>query len=72
VSAEEKLMTMERVMEALSHEAVTVLFVEHDMDIVGQFSDRVVAFYNGRIIADDRPEAALNNADVKRYVTGHA
>ncbi|HMX16574.1 MAG TPA: ABC transporter ATP-binding protein [Rhodocyclaceae bacterium] len=72
VSAEEKVPAMERVMEALEQEAVTVVFVEHDMDIVSQFSQRVIAFYSGRIIADDAPAAVLGNADVRRYVTGQA
>jgi branched-chain amino acid transport system ATP-binding protein len=30
----------------------------------------VVAFYSGRIIADDTPAAALTAPDVRRYVTG--
>ena len=70
VSADEKFPMMETVMRALSQEAVTVLFVEHDMDIVERFADRVVAFYSGRIIADDTPELALSAPDVRRYVTG--
>lgn len=70
VSAEEKFVAMERVMEALSHEAVTVVFVEHDMDIVARFSERVIAFYSGRIIADAEPDAVLKNPEVQRYVTG--
>ena len=70
VSADEKFPMMETVMRALAQEAVTVLFVEHDMDIVERFADRVVAFYSGRIIADDTPELALSAPDVRRYVTG--
>ncbi|OWW18281.1 ABC transporter ATP-binding protein [Noviherbaspirillum denitrificans] len=70
VSAEEKFVAMERIMAGLSHEAVTVVFVEHDMDIVARFSERVIAFYSGRIIADATPDAVLMNPEVKRYVTG--
>ncbi|MGB4345230.1 MAG: ABC transporter ATP-binding protein [Burkholderiaceae bacterium] len=70
VSGDEKFPMMETVMRALAQEAVTVLFVEHDMDIVERFADRVVAFYSGRIIADDVPAAALAAPDVRRYVTG--
>jgi branched-chain amino acid transport system ATP-binding protein len=70
VSAEEKFSTMESVMQALSHAAVTVVFVEHDMDIVSRFSDRVIAFYSGRILTDGAPDAVLGNPEVKRYVTG--
>ena len=47
-----------------------MLFVEHDMDIVDRYADRVIAFYSGRIIADDKPAAALAADDVRRYVTG--
>jgi branched-chain amino acid transport system ATP-binding protein len=71
VSAEEKFPMMATIMAALGHEQdTTVLFVEHDMDIVARHATRVVAFYAGRIIADDRPEVALATADVRRYVTG--
>jgi branched-chain amino acid transport system ATP-binding protein len=70
VSAEEKFAAMERVMEALEGEAATVLFVEHDMDIVSRFSERVIAFYSGRVIADGAPAHVLADADVIKYVTG--
>lgn len=70
VSADEKFPMMDTVMRALDGSPTTVLFVEHDMDIVAQYSERVIAFYSGRIIADDKPEQALSMSDVKRYVTG--
>ena len=70
VSAEEKFPMMDTIMSALGHEAMTVLFVEHDMDIVERYASRVVAFDAGRIIADDAPAAALAEDDVRRYVTG--
>jgi branched-chain amino acid transport system ATP-binding protein len=71
VSAEEKFPMMDTLMTALGGERdTTVLFVEHDMDIVGRYADRVIAFYSGRIIADDVPDKALATDDVRRYVTG--
>lgn len=70
VSIEEKFPMMDIVMRALEQEAMTVLFVEHDMDIVERYADRVVAFYSGRIIANDKPDVALAAPDVRRYVTG--
>ena len=71
VSAEEKFPMMDTIMAALGQEqGTTVLFVEHDMDIVERHADRVIAFYAGRIIADDKPAIALNTDDVRRYVTG--
>jgi branched-chain amino acid transport system ATP-binding protein len=70
VAAEEKFPMMDTVMQALEGQPLTALFVEHDMDIVSRYCDRVIAFYSGRIIADDVPALALANADVRRYVTG--
>ena len=70
VSADEKFPAMERVMEALQGEAATILFVEHDMDIVARFSERVIAFYSGRVIADGPPAEVMANLEVRRYITG--
>ena len=71
VSAEEKFPMMATIMDALGQEAeTTVLFVEHDMDIVERHASRVIAFYAGRVIADDTPAVALAADDVRRYVTG--
>ncbi len=72
VSASEKFHAMHRVMDALEGEAATVVFIEHDMDIVAEFSERVIAFYSGRVIADGSPSEVLADADVQRHVTGHA
>jgi branched-chain amino acid transport system ATP-binding protein len=72
VSAEEKFVTMDRVIHAVALDAATIVFVEHDMDIVSRYADRVLAFYSGRIIADGNPEVVLRDAEVRRYVTGGA
>jgi len=57
VSAEEKFDIMDRVMEVVRSRNVTVLFVEHDMDIVQRYSERVLAFYSGRVLADGAAQA---------------
>jgi branched-chain amino acid transport system ATP-binding protein len=72
VSAEEKFVTMDRVIHAVAPDAATIVFVEHDMEIVSRYADRVVAFYQGRILADGAPSDVLKDAEVRRYVTGGA
>ena len=72
VSAEEKFAIMEMIMKAVRAEGTTVLFVEHDMEVVSRFAERVLAFYDGRIIADAPPAQALNDPEVKRFVVGGA
>lgn len=70
VAAEEKFPIMDLVMDVLAKEQVTILFVEHDMEIVTRYSERILAFYDGEIIANDTPEEALSDEMVQRYVTG--
>jgi branched-chain amino acid transport system ATP-binding protein len=70
VAADEKYGIMDLVMGAVRGQGVTVLFVEHDMDIVSRYSGRVVAFYDGRVIADGEPGKVLGDAEVRRYVIG--
>ena len=72
VSAQEKFGIMQMVLDAVRAEGTTVLFVEHDMEVVSRFAQRVLAFYDGRIIVDAPPQAALADPQVKRYVVGHA
>ncbi len=70
VSAEEKFVLMDLVMEAVRTQKVTVLFVEHDMEIVNRYTHRVLAFSEGRVIADDEPDIALNDPEVRKYIIG--
>jgi branched-chain amino acid transport system ATP-binding protein len=70
VSADEKFAIMDTVMTAVRADKVTILFVEHDMEIVSRYTQRVLAFYDGRIIADGAPDAVLNDDEVRKYVVG--
>jgi len=70
ISSEEKFEFMSVVMGALAEGNVTVLIVEHDMDIIQRFVSRVLAFSQGRIICDAPPAEALSNAEVIQYVLG--
>ena len=70
VSAEEKFGVMDTVMQAVRPQGVTVLFVEHDMEIVERYGERVLAFYEGRIIADGAPRQVLENPEVREFVVG--
>ncbi len=70
ISLEEKFDLMEVIMAALKARGTTVLFVEHDMEIVRRFADRVLAFYDGTVIADGPPTVALDDPRVAEFITG--
>lgn len=48
----------------LQREGNTVLFIEHDMDVVQEISDWVVVMAEGKVIAEDRPLGIAGNPEV--------
>jgi len=70
VSADEKFSLMDLVLGAIRADRVTVLFVEHDMDIVRRYTQRILAFYDGKVIADGASAAVLADPEVRRLVVG--
>ncbi len=70
ISIEEKFDIMHVVMAALRSRKITVLFVEHDMEIVARFAERVLAFYDGTLIADGTPDQTLSDPRVQMLIGG--
>ncbi len=70
VSADEKMQIMDVLMSALKSKDTTVLFIEHDMEVVEKFSPRVMAFYEGKVLADGPTAEVLENNEVREYVIG--
>jgi neutral amino acid transport system ATP-binding protein len=57
---------------ALRDEGVTVLFVEHDMDVVTRISDGVVCMAEGRVISEGKPgEVVSDPAVIDAYLGTH-
>jgi len=56
----------------LRNEGKTVLFVEHDMDMVHEISDWVIVMAQGQIIAEGTPETVMGNTQViEAYLGAH-
>ena len=52
--------------------SVTMLLVEHDMDVVFGLADRISVLVYGKMIASDTPENIRSNPDVQlAYLGGH-
>ena len=56
----------------LRNEGKTVLFVEHDMDMVHEISDWVIVMAQGQIIAEGTPATVMGNSQViEAYLGAH-
>ena len=56
----------------LREQGMTVLFVEHDMDMVRDISDWVIVMAQGRVIAEGPPEDVMkDSAVIDAYLGGH-
>jgi branched-chain amino acid transport system ATP-binding protein len=58
-------------LEDIRHDlGVTLVMVEHDMNLVGQVADRVMAINDGRMLAIGTPEQVRNDESVQRAYLG--
>lgn len=49
---------------------LTILLIEHDMNIVLSISDHIAVLHQGRVIAEGGPDAIRRNADVQEAYLG--
>jgi len=70
VSIEDKFQVMDTLVGVLRQSDMTTIFVEHDMDVVQRYSQRVLVFDNGEVIADGKPDSVLATPEVRRAVLG--
>jgi len=58
--------------KSLRDEGMSILFVEHDMDMVRDISDWVIVMAQGKIVAEGRPNEVMRNKDViDAYLGSH-
>ncbi|MDE0711129.1 MAG: ABC transporter ATP-binding protein [Rhodospirillales bacterium] len=70
VSSLEKFRIMDLLVKALAVQGVTSVFVEHDMEMVKRYADRVAVWSAGRIQSVGPPEQVLADPSVMRDVIG--
>jgi branched-chain amino acid transport system ATP-binding protein len=51
---------------------LSVLLVEHDMEVVFKLADNITVLHRGRVIADGMPESVRANAEVRSAYLGGA
>ena len=64
VSTKEKGQVMDTIMPIIRQTNTTTVIVEHDMEMVTRYSDRVIVMDQGRILAQGTPQEVLSNPKV--------
>jgi len=59
-----------KILFALNADGITIIMIEHIMQAVMRFSQRVICLDAGRIICEGTPESIVANADVQRAYLG--
>lgn len=70
VSSQEKFDIMDVLVNALTQQNVTSVFVEHDMEMVSRYADRVAVWSAGQIQSLGTPEVVMNDPAVMNDVIG--
>ena len=73
LSVEETLIAVETLSGLLADGQLTVLLVEHDMEVVFRLAQKITVLHRGSVIADGVPEAVKVDANVQAaYLGGYA
>jgi branched-chain amino acid transport system ATP-binding protein len=73
LSVEETLTAVETLAGLLADGRLTVLLVEHDMEVVFRLARRITVMHRGSVIADDVPEVVKEDPAVQAaYLGGYA
>ena len=70
VSTHDKAQIMDTVSAVVRGGMVTAVVIEHDMDVVFRYSDRIVMMHEGSFLADGTPDEIRANKDVASVLLG--
>jgi branched-chain amino acid transport system ATP-binding protein len=70
VSTRDKAQIMDTIAAVVREGKITAVVVEHDMDVVFKYSNRIVVMHQGAILADGTPDEIRNNAEVATILLG--
>ena len=70
VSTRDKGQIMDTVSSVVRAGTVTAVVIEHDMDVVFRYSDRIVMMHEGRFLADGTPAEIRANNEVASILLG--
>jgi branched-chain amino acid transport system ATP-binding protein len=70
LSPEDTVATVEVIRQIARQRRLTIILVEHDMDVVFGLADRISVLHFGQLIADGNPDQIRANTDVQKAYLG--
>jgi branched-chain amino acid transport system ATP-binding protein len=70
VSTRDKNKIMDTISNVVRGQQITAVTIEHDMDVVFKYSDRIIAMHQGRILAEGAPDEIRVNEEVATNLLG--
>ena len=70
VATGDKFKVMDTIVSAMRKENISALIIEHDMDIVTDYSDTVLVMHQGKVIAEGKPQEVMENKTVLATLFG--
>jgi branched-chain amino acid transport system ATP-binding protein len=70
VSTRDKGQIMDTIANVVRGEGITAVVVEHDMDVVFKYSNRIVVMHQGAILAQGTPDQIRTNDEVAMILLG--
>jgi branched-chain amino acid transport system ATP-binding protein len=70
VSTRDKDQIMDTIASVVRGGGITAVIIEHDMDVVFKYSNRIVVMHQGAILAQGTPDAIRNNDNVAMILLG--
>ncbi|WP_407652235.1 ABC transporter ATP-binding protein [Halomicrococcus gelatinilyticus] len=70
VSTSEKEYVIDTIAEVGKERGVTTVTIEHDMDIVSEYADRVIALHRGQVHGEGPPSMLETDQELRRLLLG--
>ena len=70
VSTRNKGQIMDTIASVVRGEGITAVIIEHDMDVVFKYSNRIVVMHQGAVLAEGSPDAIRKNDQVAMILLG--
>jgi len=70
VSTRDKGQIMDTIASVVRGQGITAVIIEHDMDVVFKYSNRIVVMHQGSILAQGTPDEIRNNDQVAMILLG--